>query len=239
MSYDTSLSIFANDGSISQVSYAYEAAKKGGLSVGIVGKDFVLIAAEKKSVPKLQDSRTIKKINTVDEHVFMSFAGIVADSRFLIDYARLECQSYKYSLDTKPSLEYLVKQVAFKQQDYTQTSGVRPFGLCTLIGGFDTNNQPALFSTEPSGFFSQWKSTAIGKNGDKVKDFLISKYKDNMEYDEALYILIESMLEFVEAGSKNIEVAIMGRGMRMQTIKDEEIDGVSKRIEENKKSEKK
>lgn len=47
----------------------------------------------------------------------MSFAGIIADSRFLIDYARLECQSYRYSLNTVPSIEYLVKQIAFKQQE--------------------------------------------------------------------------------------------------------------------------
>jgi 20S proteasome subunit alpha 4 len=117
MSYDKSLSIFSPDGTISQVSYAYEAAIKGGLSVGIVGKDIVIIAAEKKSVPKLQDSRTIKKINRVDEHIFMSYAGIIADSRYLIDYARLECQSYRYSLNTKPSIDYLSKQVAFKMQE--------------------------------------------------------------------------------------------------------------------------
>lgn len=117
MSYDKSLSIFSPDGKISQVSYAYEAANKGGLSVGIVAKDMVIIAAEKKSVPKLQDSRTIKKINKVDEHLFMSYAGIIADSRFLIDYARLQSQSYRYSLNTKPSVDYITKQVAFKMQE--------------------------------------------------------------------------------------------------------------------------
>ena len=235
MSYDTSLSVFSNNGTIGQVSYAYEAAKKGGLSVGIVGKDFVLIAAEKKSVPKLQDSRTIKKINVIDEHIFMSYSGIVADSRFLIDYARLESQSYRYSLDTKPSLDYIVKQVAFKQQDYTQKPGVRPFGLCLLIGGFNEKKQPSLFSTEPSGFFSQWKANAIGKNADKVKEFLINSYKDDMEFEEAFKMIIESMLEFVEAGSKNIEVAIMKKDSKMLTIPDDEIDKVSQQIEEEKK----
>jgi 20S proteasome subunit alpha 4 len=117
MSYDKSLSIFSPEGTISQVDYAYEASKKGGLSVGLIGKDLVIIAAEKKAVPKLQDVRTVKKINRVDTHIFMSFAGIIADSRYLIDYARLECQSYRYNLDTVPSIDYLVKQVAFKQQE--------------------------------------------------------------------------------------------------------------------------
>lgn len=117
MSYDKSLSIFSPDGTLSQVDYAYEASKKGGLSVGLVGKNFVIIAAEKKSFPKLQDTRTIKKINKIDQNIIMSYAGIIADSRSLIDYARLECQSFRYNLDTVPTLEYLVKQVAFKQQE--------------------------------------------------------------------------------------------------------------------------
>jgi len=47
----------------------------------------------------------------------MSFAGIIADSRSLIDFARLESQSYRYSLDTTPSVEYIAKQVAFRQQE--------------------------------------------------------------------------------------------------------------------------
>jgi len=117
MSYDKSLSIFSNTGTINQIDYAYEATKQGGLSVGLVGKDFVILASEKKSIPKLQDSRTVKKISKVDEHIFMSYAGIIADSRSLIDYARLECQSYRYNLDTVPSLDYLVKQIAFRQQE--------------------------------------------------------------------------------------------------------------------------
>ena len=120
MSYDKSLSIFSPNGTLSQVDYAYEAVKKGGLSIGILGKNCIILAAERKAVPKLQDPRTIKKINKVDNHVFVSYAGIIADSRSLIDYARLECQSYRYALDTNPSIEYLAKQIAFRQQEYIE-----------------------------------------------------------------------------------------------------------------------
>jgi len=118
MSYDKSLSIFSPNGTISQVDYAYEAVKRGGLCIGLVGANYVIIAAEKKAVPKLQDSRTIKKINKVDNHIFIAYSGIIADSRSLLDYARLECQSYRYALDTIPTVEYVAKQIAYKQQRY-------------------------------------------------------------------------------------------------------------------------
>lgn len=115
--YDKSLSIFSPEGTLSQVEYALEAVKRGGLSIGIVGDNCVILAAERKAVPKLQDPRTIRKINKVDHHVFVTYAGIIADSRSLIDYARLECQSYRYSLDTSPSVDYIAKQIAFRQQE--------------------------------------------------------------------------------------------------------------------------
>lgn len=117
MSYDKSLSIFSPSGTLSQVDYAFEAVKKGGLSVGIVAQNCVILAAERKAVPKLQDPRTIKKLNKIDRHVFTSYAGIIADSRSLIDYARLEVQSYRYTLDTSPTVQYVASQIAYRQQE--------------------------------------------------------------------------------------------------------------------------
>ena len=73
--YDKSLSIFSPEGTLSQVEYALEAVKKGGLSIGMIGKKCIILAAERKAVPKLQDQRTIKKINRIDSHIAMAFSG--------------------------------------------------------------------------------------------------------------------------------------------------------------------
>ena len=49
--------------------------------------------------------------------------------------ARVESQSFRLTLDEKVNVEYLTKYIAGVQQKYTQSGGVRPFGISTLIVG--------------------------------------------------------------------------------------------------------
>lgn len=46
-------------------------------------------------------------------------------------------QSYRLTLDEKVQVDYITKFIAGVQQKYTQSGGVRPFGISTLIVGFD------------------------------------------------------------------------------------------------------
>ena len=236
-SYDKSLSIFSPEGTLSQVEYALEAVKKGGLCIGMLANKSIILAAERKAVPKLQDQRTIKKINRIDSHIAMAFSGIIADSRSLSDYARLQSQSFRYSLDIPPTVDNIAKQIAFKMQEYTQRSGVRPFGLSCLID--EGKDEPKLFLTDPSGQVTMWRAGAIGKNSDKVLGILEEKYKDNMSENDALKCTIDAMLQYVESGSKNMEIAVIKPGNDFQIVPDERVDEIIKQVEESKKKDEK
>jgi 20S proteasome subunit alpha 4 len=160
--YDRALSVFSPDGHVFQVEYALEAVKRGTCAVAVKGtakdEQCVVLGCEKRSALKLQDTRiTPSKISMLDTHVCLAFAGLNADARILVDKARLEAQSHRLTVEDPVSVEYITKYVAGVQQRYTQSGGVRPFGISTLIVGFDPgSNEARLYQTEPSGIYSAW-----------------------------------------------------------------------------------
>ena len=172
-----SCQLVSPDGHVFQVEYALEAVKRGKFfaprpdiakgfnhnilgtcAVGVKGKDIVVLGCEKRSAMKLQDTRiTPSKIGLIDNHVCLAFAGLNADARILVDKARLEAQSHRLTVEDPVTVEYITKYVAGVQQRYTQSGGVRPFGISTLIVGFDKGDKtPRLYQTEPSGIYSAW-----------------------------------------------------------------------------------
>lgn len=140
------------------------------------GADVVVLGVEKKSVAKLQEERTVRKICLLDDHVVMAFAGLTADARILINRAQIECQSHKLTVEDPVTLEYITRYIAGLKQKYTQSNGRRPFGISCLIGGFDYDGHPHLFQTEPSGIYYEWKANATGRSAKTVREFLEKNY---------------------------------------------------------------
>lgn len=218
--------------------------------------DAVVLAVEKKAVPKLQDPRTIKKIVQLDEHLWAGFAGLTADARILLGKARLECQSSRLTLGDAPTVEDMARYIAGVQQQYTQKGGVRPFGLCCLIVGFDPafdtaagaggggNLRPRLFLTEPSGLHSEWLACAIGRGSKSVREFLEGRIKGQeeanaMDSGQVTKTAIEALLEVVQTGPQSMEVAVLSgddpRSLRM--LSTDEIAAIVNSIEKERQEE--
>ncbi|VEL25790.1 unnamed protein product [Protopolystoma xenopodis] len=209
--YDRAITVFSPDGHLFQVEYAQEAVKKGSTAIGIRGKNCVVLCVEKKAVTKLQNDRTIRKIALLDDHVAIAFAGLTADARILISRIRVECKSYKLTVEDPVSLEYIARYMAQLKQKYTQSTGRRPFGVSTLICGFNKDGSPHLYQTDPSGTHFEWLANAIGKNSKVAREFLEKNYNADAVSTEygTVKLAVKSLMEVVQSGSKHMELAVM------------------------------
>ncbi|EAA11369.3 proteasome subunit alpha type-7-1 [Anopheles maculipalpis] len=231
--YDRAITVFSPDGHLLQVEYAQEAVRKGSTAIGVRGKDVVVLGVEKKSVAKLQEERTVRKICLLDHHVVMAFAGLTADARVLINRAQVQCQSHKLSEEDPVTLEYITRYIAELKQKHTQSNGRRPFGISCLIGGFDYDGVPHLYKTEPSGVYCEWKANATGRSAKTVREFLEEHYSPAAVSTEegTITLAIRALLEVVQSGQKSLEVAVMRRDEPMKMLDAQTIEEYVKKIE--------
>ena len=213
---------------------------RGSAVVGVRGEDCVVLGVERKAVAQLQDARTIRKITKLDDHLTMAFAGFTADARVLVGKARMEAQSYRLTCEDAPSTEYMARFIAKTQQSYTQRGGVRPFGVSCMIAGFSPEGLPQLYLTDPAGTYSSWKANAIGGRNEKaVREFLEKNWSARLNEADSISLAIKALLEVVDSGSKNMDVAVMIRGQPVKMIPEEQLAEIIKQIEkeiEEKKS---
>jgi 20S proteasome subunit alpha 4 len=120
-------------------------------------------------------------------------------------------------------------------QQYTQRGGRRPFGISTLIVGYDTRDKvPRLYQTDPSGSFSAWQACAVGRNEKTVREFLEKNYVADVSEEDAIKLAVRALLEVVESGSKNVEVAVLRFQQPLHYLSDEQVEQTVAVIEKEK-----
>jgi len=203
--YDMTPTMYSPDGRIYQVEYAIETVKRGAIAIGIQAKDGIVIAVEEKS-RDLQVDDVTQKIFQVDEHIGIAAAGYIPDARIMVDNARFFSQSNKLTYDEVTEVEAVAKHLADQSHQFTQYSGVRPFGVALIIAGVDKNGTK-IFVTDPSGTYIPYSAVAIGGNSDEVTEFLEKNYKNEISVNDAISLAISAInLKSDENGVKHIRM---------------------------------
>mmetsp|Transcript_17068 Transcript_17068/g.43577 ORF Transcript_17068/g.43577 Transcript_17068/m.43577 type:complete len:250 (-) Transcript_17068:49-798(-) len=204
--YDSRTTIFSPEGRLYQVEYAMKAIGHAGAAVGILAKDGVVLAAEKKVTTKLleQGAKTEKNYK-LDDHIACVVAGITADANTIINSTRVSALRYKLKFQEPIPVETLVTYTAQYKQQYTQFGGLRPFGVAFLYGGWDAQRGFQLYQSDPSGNYSGWKATAIGNNFQAAQSILKQEYKDDITVDEALKLALKTLSKTMDSTSMNSE----------------------------------
>lgn len=185
MGYDRAITLFSPDGRLLQVEYAKKTVKQGSTALGIVTKDAVILLADKRIVDKLIVTESVEKIFEVDTHIGATASGIISDARILIDEARVKAQQHKITYGTPIDVLTIVKRVADIKQMFTQSGGLRPFGVSILFGGVNAG-KPILFETDPTGIYFEYLASVIGEGEQIIEEYLHHNYKTNMTFEQGL-----------------------------------------------------
>ncbi|KAI1315869.1 Proteasome subunit alpha type-2 [Mortierella claussenii] len=208
--YSFSLTTFSPSGKLVQIEYALSAVNSGVTSIGIKATNGIVIATEKKAVSTLIDDSSLEKVAIICSNIGMVYSGMGPDYRVLVNKARKAAQAYKRVYMEEPPTAILVKEIASVMQEFTQSGGVRPFGVSLLIAGFDESG-PMLYQVDPSGSYWPWKATATGKNMVNAKTFLEKRYNEDIELEDAIHTAILTLKEGFEGQmtENTIEIGVI------------------------------
>ena len=191
----------------------------GTTTVGIVCKDAVVLAAEKKStLGYLVASKESEKILPLDVHIAMTIAGASGDAQVLARYLRAEFKLFEIEHRRKIT----VKGAAVLLSNILQSSKYFPYYVQLIIGGVDDSG-PHIFDLDAIGGMEEDKKFISTGSGSPIAlGVLEDQYKEKLSAEEAKELAIRAIRAAVErdigSGGRAIDVAIITRdGIKFET----------------------
>ncbi|CUM63044.1 uncharacterized protein PRCAT00000607001 [Priceomyces carsonii] len=225
--YDNDSVTYSPTGRLFQVEYALEAIKQGSAAVGLVSKNYVILAALKRNAEELGSYQ--KKITKIDDHMGVALAGLAPDARVLSNYLRKQAMSSKMIFNRPLLTSKAVLSIADKAQENTQSYGGRPYGVGLLVSGYDDTGAH-LFEFQSSGSVLEYYGAAIGARSQAARTYL----ERNLETIRATESLEESVVhglnalrdtlsQDVELNFKNTSVSVVGKDTEFTIYDDEDV----------------
>ena len=225
MAYDRASTVFSPDGRLFQVEYALQAIQMGGTAVAVTySSGIVFVAFRNLPVSSLAEATSIEKSFAIDAGLGCVTAGLIADSRVLVEFLRLEAQRHRILLGESAPYTLLGQTLGTHLQQFTQFGGTRPFAVSLLLGGF-TGGTPGLVELDPSGATIGWKAYAIGRNRRAVADFLEEKLPAERSEESAFKLAVQAVAEGSPTPfpAEALDVAILEPNAELRHLGPEEV----------------
>ena len=180
--YDKSSVIWSPDSDLVQLAYARRACERGQPAVGLILDNNTILLAGRKRVDELVELDS--KINAIDIGLFFLPSGLISDSNYLLNQARLLSQQHTLINGEIIGPEALASQLGDIMAKHTISGGLRVFGTSVIIAGFDPGNKkPKLLALDNGGSFVSTKAHAYGQDADKIYAFFREHYRTNLSVE--------------------------------------------------------
>ena len=201
--YDRTI-MYSPDGRIIQVEYAREAVRRGSSVIVVRCNDGIVLLAESRSHSKLLEPN--EKISQIENNLYVTFSGLLADARVMVNEARVFAQIHKITYGEECDVESVAWHLSKIAQRITQFGG-RPFGLAIIIAGIN-NSKPVISVVEPGGAKYDARAIAIGRNESEIMKHLEKHYKKNITLTECKEMVEQAFIE-TTSEKNNYELVVM------------------------------
>lgn len=225
MAYDRASTVFSPDGRLFQVEYALQAIQMGGTAVAVTyDNGVVFVAYRNLPVSSLAEAGSIEKTFALDTGLGCVTAGLIADSRVLVEFLRVEAQRHRILYGEPAPFGLLGHALGALLQQFTQFGGTRPFAVSLLLGGFGENG-PGLLELDPSGATIGWRAYAIGRNRRAVADYLEEKIGEHRDQEAAFKLAVNAVAEGSPTPfpAEALDVAILEPGTDLRHLTGAEV----------------
>ncbi|MFX1365731.1 MAG: proteasome subunit beta [Promethearchaeota archaeon] len=186
--------------------------KTGTTTVGLTCKDAIILGADKRaSMAYFVASKTAEKVHKLQEHLWMTIAGGVADALYLVDILRAETTIYQLAHDNKP---ILVKSAAKLLSNILYQNKMFPFEVGLILGGVTEEEGPVLLDISAYGSILPEKYCAVGSGQNFSYGVLEARYKDNLTIEEGKEIVKKAVSSSIirdMASGNGIDIVVINK----------------------------
>ncbi len=160
------------------------------LSVGLKGKDFVIIGSSKRSLyGPIVISENATLIRIFGRKIIVTFSGHVPDIQYMFREISWFFQREKLKRERDLSVEEIAKYTGIVLFSYKLFPNIA-FGI---IGGIDIDGRARLFDLDPFGSIIEENYTASGLSAEVAYGLLERSYKEDITFEEARDLIIRTI----------------------------------------------
>ena len=161
----------------------------GATTLGIKGKDSVVLASEKRlAYGYFVVSKTVRKVFQITHRIGAACAGLVGDMQSLIRDAQAEVNLYRYRYRREPT----VRSVAKILSNYLFSSRFLPYLTETIVGGFDEAGGHVIV-LDPLGSMIEDDYAVVGTGAEIAIGVIESSYKPEMGMEELRELALKAI----------------------------------------------
>ena len=185
-------------------------AFKGTTTIGVVGKDGVILASDTRvTLGSLVAHKKGKKVHRIDDHLAMTISGNVADAQRTVEI--LKANTRLYRLENKRPMP--VKTAARLVANLFFSARLAPFIAQILVGGLDGSG-PHIYALDPFGSLTEENCVATGSGSPIAYGVLEDRYKEDALVSEVLPIVAHSVISAMKRDAMSgdsFDVAIIDK----------------------------